>query len=799
MQDLGGIWDLADVQGNNRVAFTVPGDGISALHAAGGIPDPYWGRNEYDLRWICETDWVASRSFTHDGTPCDLVIEGLDTVAEVRLNGVLALSAANAFRRWRVDAAGLIRRGENQISITFRSPVQEGAARQAALPFFVPWHEGNCPIPNGNMLRKPQCDFGWDWNIALAPFGIWGGIRLEPQGDRIADVIVTQRHEAGTATVTVEVQGISAAEGVEVTATLCGVTGTASLRDGTARLTLLLENPALWWPAGWGDPVLHDLTVTLGSARTTRRIGLRDLSLISEPDAAGRSFGFCVNGQDIFARGANWIPADALHGRITQADTRDLLQSALDANMNMIRIWGGGRYEPDWFYDLCDEMGLMVWQDFMFACNLYPSTPDFLDEIDREVRDVVARLNHHACIALWCGDNELIGALGWFDVSRTDRDRYLVNYDRLNRTVETALRAVLPGANWWPSSPSPGVMAFGDAWHDDSSGDMHFWSVWHEGRDFDHYRDVKPRFCSEFGFQSYPSMDVIRRFADPADFNIAAPVMESHQKNAGGNARIAETMFRYFRFPVDFPNFVYLSQIQQGLAIKTAVTQWRSLKPHCMGTLYWQLNDTWPVCSWASLDHGGGWKLLHHMARRFYADVTVVCVPEGGDFVLKAVNDRRAPADLRIEAWAVAMDGTSRLIAKTETSVPADRALEVLRIASTDIGPAEILSFIWEGAASGHDIHAPKAWKAYDLLPSGTEMSVAQEGDEWRITLISRTLAPFTALEADVPGRFSNNAVTLIPCIPVTLTFTPQEAGATPRFTLRDLHSATYGPPSQGA
>jgi beta-mannosidase len=799
MQDLGGIWTLADAQGDNRVAFAVPGDGISALHAAGAIPDPYWGRNEYDLRWICERDWVASRSFTHDGTPCDLVIEGLDTVAEVRLNGVLALSAANAFRRWRINAAGLIRRGENQIAITFRSPVQEGAARQAALPFFVPWHEGNCPIPNGNMLRKPQCDFGWDWNIALAPFGIWGGIRLEPQGDRIADVIVTQHHDAGTATVTVEVQGTSTAEGVEVTATLCGVTGSTTLQNGTARLTLLIDAPALWWPVGWGDQVLHDLTVTLGAARTTRRIGLRDLSLLSEPDAAGRSFGFRVNGQDIFARGANWIPADALHGRITPADTRDLLQSAVDANMNMIRIWGGGRYEPDWFYDLCDEMGLMVWQDFMFACNLYPSTPDFLDEIDREVRDVVARLNHHACIALWCGDNELIGALGWFDVSRQDRDRYLVSYDRLNRTVETALRAVLPGANWWPSSPSPGVMAFGDAWHDDSSGDMHFWSVWHEGRDFDHYRDVKPRFCSEFGFQSYPSMDVIRRFAAAEDFNIAAPVMESHQKNAGGNARIAETMFRYFRFPVDFPNFVYLSQIQQGLAIKTAVTQWRSLKPHCMGTLYWQLNDTWPVCSWASLDHGGGWKLLHHMAQRFYADVTVVCVPEGGDFVLKAVNDRRAPADLRIEAWAVAMDGASRRLATAETAVPADRAAEVLRVASTEIGPGEILSFIWDGAASGHDIHAPKAWKAYDLLPSGTEMSVAEEGDQWRITLISRTLAPFTAVEADVPGRFSTNAVTLIPCIPVTLTFTPREPGATPRFTLRDLHSATYGPPSQGA
>ena len=798
MQDLGGTWSLADTQGGAPVPFPVPGDGITALHAAGIIPDPYWGRNEYGLRWIAERDWIATRSFTHDGTPCDLVIEGLDTVAEVRLNGVLVLSVANAFRRWRLDAAGLIRRGENEISVTFRSAVAEGAARQADLPFFVPWHEGNCPIPNGNMLRKPQCDFGWDWNIALAPFGIWGGIRLESQTPRIADVIISQTHRDGMVEVGVEVRG-EASEELEVTATLCGVTASGPLRQGRARLVLKLEGAALWWPVGLGAQVLHDLVISLGRARAVRKIGLRDLQLVSEPDAAGRSFGFRVNGHDVFARGANWIPADALHGRITVEGVRDLLQSAVDAGMNMIRIWGGGRYEPDWFYDLCDEMGLMVWQDFMFACNLYPSTPDFLAEISAEVRDVVARLNHHACIALWCGDNELIGALGWFDVSRKDRDRYLVSYDRLNRTVEEALRAVLPWANWWPSSPSPGVLAFGDAWHDDSSGDMHFWSVWHEGRDFDHYRDVRPRFCSEFGFQSYPSMDVIRRFADPADFNIAAPVMESHQKNAGGNARIAETMFRYFRFPVDFPNFVYLSQIQQGLAIKTAVTQWRSLKPHCMGTLYWQLNDTWPVCSWASLDHGGGWKLLHHMARRFYADVTVTCVPEAGDFVLKAVNDRRADASLQVEAWAVAMDGTSRLLCAAEVMVPSDRALPVLRVAQGDIDAGEILSFVWSGAATGHDIHAPKPWKAYDLLPAGIDAAVSRDGPRWQITLTSRALAPFATVEADVPGRFSDNAVTLIPCLPVTVTFTPQDPDATPRFTIRDLHSATYGPPSQGA
>ena len=795
MLDLAGEWSLADAAGTLRVAMAIPGDNLTALHAAGVIPDPYWGRNEYALRELAARDWVAERRFIHDGGPCDLLVEGLDTVAEVRLNGVLVLQAANAFRRHRVDVAGALRAGENEISVTFRSVIAEAAARQAAQPFFVPYHEGNCPLPNGNMLRKPQCDFGWDWNVALAPCGIWGGISLVPQEGRVVDLVVVQEHRPGLAEVRVEVLTDRIADGAAVTARLCGVEARAEVAEGRAVLRLTIADPVLWWPNGLGPHVLHDLQVTAGAARADRRIGLRDLRLVSAPDAAGRSFGFRVNGADVFARGANWIPADALHGRITRDGVRGLLQSAVDAHMNMIRVWGGGRYEPGWFYDLCDEMGLMVWQDFMFACHLYPSTPAFLAEIEAEVCDVVRRINHHACMALWCGDNELIGALGWFEASRKDRDRYLVSYDRLNRQVETALKSVLPGANWWPSSPSPGALSFGDAWHDDKSGDMHFWSVWHEGRDFDHYRDVRPRFCSEFGFQSYPSMQAIRRFADPADFNIAAPVMESHQKNAGGNARIAETMFRYFRFPVDFENFVYLSQVQQGLAIKTAVTQWRSLKPHCQGTLYWQLNDTWPVCSWASLDHGGGWKLLHHMAAGFYAPVTVVCIPDGDALLLKAVNDTRAGVTLTVTARAARMDGSVRLLGQAQVVVPVDRAVTALTLPRDLLEADEVLAFTWDG---GGDVYAPLPWKSYDLLPPDIAMDIRHDGAVWTVTLAAKTLAPFVALESDVPGRFSANAVTLFPGHLAEVTFAPADPDARPRLTLRDLHSATYGAPQKG-
>ena len=790
MLDLSGVWALCDESGAHQAAMTIPGDGIDALYQAGAIPDPYFGRNEYGLRWICQRDWVASRSFDVARVDQVLVVSMLDTVAEIRVNGVLVLASDSMFRSYRVDVSAALRVGANTVEITFRSPAIEAAKRQAAQRYFVPFSANNTPIHNGNMLRKPSCDFGWDWNIALATFGLYGDLYLEPVGARIASLVVAQTHVPGRTVVRVE----AAVEGAGVVEfALCGATARVEASGGKAVAELVIDNPVLWWPAGQGAQVLHDLTVTMGSQVEHRRIGLRSAELITEKDAAGLGFKVRINGRDVFCKGANWIPQDALAGRINVADTRDLLQSAVDANMNMLRVWGGGRYEASWFYDLCDEMGLMVWQDFMFSCHIYPADEAFLADVAFEVRENALRMHHHACIALWCGDNELIGALTWFPETRANRDLYLVGYDRLNRTIEQALKAAVPGAVWWPSSPSPGPMDFGDAWHDDSKGDMHFWSVWHEGKDFDHYRDVSPRFCSEFGFQSYPSMDVIRKFADPKDFNIAAPVMESHQKNAGGNARIAETMFRYFRFPVDFENFVYVSQVQQGLAIKTAVTHWRSLKPHCMGTLIWQLNDTWPVCSWASLDHGGGWKLLHHMAKSFYAPVFVSAVPVNAGIELRAVNDTAETVALTVTAMAVSMAGAVRQLDRQVLDVTPDAAAVALKVAVND---GEMLVYIWAIGENqmGGDVFAPKPYKTYDLLPPNLTRTVEKTATGYDITVSAEALALFVAVEADQPGRFSVNAVTVFPGYPATFTFTPQSHGAEPVFTLRNLHDATYGP-----
>lgn len=784
MIQLHGNWSLADAEGDHACTLTLPGDGITALHDAGLIPDPYWGRNEYDLRWICERDWVARRTFDLKDPAVELVLDRVDTIATVRVNGQVVLTPHNAFRSYRVALADVARAGENEIEITFHSPVAEGKRLFESHPFPIPWSK-NCPIPYGNFLRKPACDFGWDWNIALAPFGVYGDARIEAAAaPRIDSVLVHQDHADGvTLTVTAEVQNHDG----HVTADFAGVTATSKAADGRCVFEIAADDLPLWWPAGHGDQPLHALTVTAGAAVKTLQIGLRQMELVTEADDRGLGFKVRVNGKDIWCKGANWIPADALPGQITDDKTRALLQSARDANMNMIRVWGGGRYEPDSFFATCDELGLLVWQDFMFACNLYPSDSAYLAEVRAEVRENVQRIQHRACLALWCGDNELVGALTWYDVSLADRDRYLVNYDRLNRTIEDTLRDTDPKAIWWPSNPSAGPLNFGDAWHDDGSGDMHFWSVWHENREFAHYRDVTPRFCSEFGFQSYPSRGVIDTFCPPERQNIADPIFESHQKNEGGNERIAGTMFRYFRWPERFDDFVYLSQVQHGLAMRTAVTHWRAHAPHSMGALYWQLNDTWPVCSWASLDYGGGWKLLHHMARDFFAPVMVTALPQDDGSVTLMAHDDRGAGKLTVTARAVAMDGG--LITLCEKTVTVGTAATA--VASVTIPQGAMLVIDWTGASEGRKVHAPQPYKTYDLPDAALTFEATLDGDAWHLTVSAPALALFVAVEADQPGQFSANAFDMLPGETRRITFTPSDTATEPTFTLRDLASAT--------
>jgi beta-mannosidase len=808
--NLHGQWNLSSADGKHRCAYPVPGDVHSALIAANIIPDPYLGKNEYDVRWVAEEDWIATRSFDWDGEGAwHLDISYLDTVAEIRINNKTVLKADNCFRRYTPDVSKALKRGRNAIEIRFFSNVKEAAKRQKAHPYYVPYSTNNCPIPDANFLRKPACHAGWDWNLAIMPFGAYGDLRLRNnKGTTLESVAVTQHWQAdGSVEIQVDVQLCGHTDQGETAYRYeldgqvfeFAETNTQGWQSDHARFHI--KKPRRWWPHGSGDQNLYELKIQCGDHVETRMIGLRQIELINQKDDVGARFAFRVNGQEIFCRGANWIPADALPSRATPELTRKLLQAAVDGNMNMVRVWGGGYYEQDWFYDLCDELGIMVWQDFQFACNLYPADEAFLSEVKAEVDHQVRRLQHHACIAVWCGDNELIGALNWFPESRANRDRYLAAYDRLNYTIEQTAKAADPTINWWPSSPSPGLLSFGDAWHDDRSGDMHFWSVWHEGKNFEHYRDVNPRFCSEFGFQSYPSLHVVKKFGtSDDDFNIASAVMESHQKNTGGNARIAETMFRYFRFPKDFASFCYVSQIQQGLAIKTAVEYWRSLKPHCMGTLYWQLNDTWPVASWSSLDHGGGWKLMHYMARRFFAPVAVMAVPDkaAGGIIVKAVNDRPKAQKITLTLSILDPQGKATPLKTISKSIPADKAIEVAKLKNTDLPAGHVLIMDFEAAdgSKGRSHFAAEPYKALAIVaPQLTHSATIKDG-ALHIRIASKHAALFVTAETGVPGRYSDNVLDLLPGETTIIIFTPDDpadlSSAKDNLVIRDLYASSH-------
>ena len=785
---LAGTWTLHDAKGNVVGPCPIPGDVHSALHALGKIPDPLTGTHELDVRWVGEAEWELRRTF--EVAAADLAgkwpvldLEFVDTIADVTVNGKHVALLESSFIRHRLDLSDVLRPGANDIAIRFHCALDEAKARAAKQPFPIPYSVSNNLAPDLNMLRKAQCHGGWDWGPCLMVLGIYAEPVLHFFADaRIEHALIRQRHHAdGRVTVTAEVELVARKDtNVPVSFTFDGKTVKADAKvsaehGGKVALSIDVAEPKLWWPNGYGEQPLYDALVAIPGDSVKRRVGLRKLELINEPDEIGMSMTFRVNGLDVFAKGANWIPADSLPSRITRDRIGRLLGEAVAANMNMIRVWGGGFYEFDDFYDLCDELGLLVWQDMMFACSQYPSTPEFCAAVDAEVRYQVKRLGSHPSIAIWCGDNEVIGSLSWYEPSRKNRDRYLVNYDRLNRVIEQAITESDPDRAFWPSSPCSGKLDFGDAWHKDNAGDMHFWSVWHENRDFEHYYDVKPRFCSEFGFQSFPTMHVVRRFAEPKDWNATSPVMEFHQRSGAGNGKIVETMTRYFRMPTSFGSFLYLSQLQQALAIETAVRFWRSLKPNTMGTIYWQLNDVWPSVSWSSLDHAIGWKTLHYHARRFFTPVALAARILDGQLILSAMNDTRA--DVAVEALIrqVGLGGETQDEKALSAKVPSDRAVEIGKLPVRD---GRDFFYVIEGRQAGAKsfdpslrvVVFPDKFKRYDLPDAAVRLAAAAAPGTF--TLSADKPAFFVKPEAsEFAGAFDDASFALLPGETRTIAF----------------------------
>ncbi|MFZ5495662.1 MAG: beta-mannosidase [Verrucomicrobiota bacterium] len=615
----------------------VPGCVHTDLRRHRLIPDPFWGTNELDLQWIEERDWEYRATFSLPARllaeeVVELVADGLDTVATVRLNGRVVARTDNMFIGWRWNVKPLLRPGQNGISIRFGSAMKYIRTHR---PDHDP-REFNDPVGRSQVIRKQPCQFGWDWGPRFVTAGIWRDLRLEAwSGNRLDNVRVTQTHRKD-GSVRLAFEPELARRDAKATAT-----GTVSLNGKVvARIFNFQSEIAkakLWWPNGHGAQPLYavELTVTGRDGavigRWSKRIGLRTLVLDRHKDKAGETFQFVVNGRPVFAKGANWIPAHSFVAGLTRADYARDLTSAAQAHMNMLRVWGGGIYESDDFYDLCDELGLMVWQDFMFACAIYPGDAAFLRSVRTEARHQIRRLRHHACLALWCGNNE-IAQLNTLGSAKGD----LLRNPRLRRDYEAVFHRLLPAA----VAAHDGVTAYrpSSQWRrtfEDSvsrgdthpageqRGDTHYWDVWHARHPVKDYEKWRFRFCSEFGMQSYSSPATQATFCPPDHGNVFGKLMENHQKNRAGNQIIFDYVSRRYRFPKSQEALIYLSQLNQAYCMQIGVEHYRRNMPHCMGALYWQLNDCWPAASWSSLEFTGRWKALHHAARRFFAPALV--------------------------------------------------------------------------------------------------------------------------------------------------------------------------------
>ncbi|HPF65790.1 glycoside hydrolase family 2 protein [Lentimicrobium sp.] len=663
----------------------VPGTVHTDLLANGLIEDPYYRLNEKNLQWIDKVNWEYRTRFRLDAAQLRagslmMRFHGLDTYATVMVNGALLFKADNFHRTWEAEAGNHLKEGDNEIFIRFESPVMRGLMKQEALGYALP--ADNDQSENGGMgpvrisifTRKPGYHFGWDWGPRLVTSGIWRPVELIiNRTARINDLFVRQE------SVTAKEARVTA--GVEVNVQQEGLYKLEILMDGQAvaareismspgirysDIDFIIKNPRLWWPNGAGGQPLYTVSAVLSHKGKelhafNRQIGIRSLKHVRRPDAkgGGESFHFEVNGRPVFAKGANYIPNDVFLPRVDSARYEFIVKSAAEANINMLRVWGGGIYENDYFYDLCDRHGIMVWQDFMFACAMYPGDKDFLNNVRLEAVDNIKRLRNHACIALWCGNNEIEYAWaegdftrgwGWKEKYDKAQQREIwQSYDTLfHHILPAAVKQYAPDHAYWPSSPTQGGGVLAN-WSG-NRGDVHYWGVWHGQEPISAFRNYKARFMSEYGFQSFPEFNSVKKYTLPEDWNIESPVMASHQRSGIGNLRIRQYMEQDYQIPENFEHLLYVGQLLQADAIGMALRTHRSDMPFCMGSLYWQLNDVWPVASWSGIDYYGKWKAMHYSVKDALKNQIIQVVVEDGKLLVYGVSDteKKTPAILRL-------------------------------------------------------------------------------------------------------------------------------------------------------
>ena len=773
--DLSGNWILKNCDDNTTVPGHFPGGNYIDLQNAEVIDDPFWGQNEDQAAEIAKHDYSYSRTFNLPKSMIDhdyieLVASGVDTLARIYINGIELARVKNCHRTYRLDIKSCIKEKNNQIEIYFDNPFTYIAARHAENPI-----RSISEVKGINHLRKVQSQFGWDWAPELPQVGITDKICVEAYDVRINDVRTRQSHQANTVRLSIEAQFTGGLSDSHVASlTLTDPQGnlykmlTQAVKDDSANFEINIDSPQLWWCNGLGDQPLYDISLQLthGESRTPlhevhKRIGLRKLELDTSPDEYGGQFRFIINGVPIFAKGANWIPTDTFINRTTQADLKFYIENAKWANMNMLRVWGGGFYESDAFYDLCDRNGILVWQDFAFACSAYPFyQPEFLENVHQEAIDNITRLRHHACLALWCGnnENELLAVL-W----KRDKETYNANndfyFDILRSWVEE-LDGVTP---YWPGSPSSGSRDIKAI--DLDYGDNHLWGVWHGLLSVESFRQMPARFCSEFGVESFPSMRAIRAFTDKPDIHYLDKVMLTHQKSAGGNQKILFYLLANYRNPKHFDDFIYLSQLSQSRAVRFATDEWRRNPGRCNGSLFWQYNDCWPVASWSGIDYLKQPKALHYHSREFNK---MVCL--SNDYFrdrseIHVVNDLPSALDADL-IWKL-QDFTGKQIAsgKQEIHMAPIEARKVLTLTYASIlnGKKKNEVVLVVSLKQGAKLIDSKSWllvpdKFANLPKPSTKKSCTIKEKIAEITLNADTFARSVFIEFDgMPSLPSDN------------------------------------------
>ncbi|WP_379132040.1 glycoside hydrolase family 2 protein [Paenibacillus sp. sgz500958] len=814
-------WEFKACQDKEWLPAKVPGTVHTDLLRNGIIPAPFYGRNEHELQWIDKKDWEYRSIFHLDEEwlrlACtELVFEGLDTYADVYINDKHALSADNMFREWKIDTRGLLKAGDNTLRVVFRSVVAEDLPKLAQLGYSLPAPNDQSEL--GEMgekrisvfARKAPYHYGWDWGPRFLTSGIWREAVLTGRNTAsITDLFIRQNTvspEEARLTAVVEIDAPEAWKGqLKVTADGQEWTQAVSLEKGhqVIELDLVVNHPRLWWCRGLGEAHLYRFHAELvqGEAVETSAdvvTGLRSIRLIREKDKRGASFYFELNGVPVFAKGANHIPGDSFITEMTEDRYRAEIAAAAESNMNMLRVWGGGFYEEEVFYRLCDEFGLLVWQDFMFACSMYPGDEPFLTNVAKEAEYNVKRLRNHPCIAVWCGNNEIDSAwshyeeeMGWGwkqDYSPEIREVLWGHYEEIfHRILPEAVAAHHPGADYWPSSPLRDLTGDEDqhATRIMGEGDIHYWGVWHGIEPFENYNLKVGRFMSEYGFQSFPELKSVMSYAEEEDMELTSDVMLAHQKNGRGNLLIKEYMDMYLPQPKDFKSFLYMSQILQAEAIRMAIEAHRRNKPYCMGTLYWQMNDCWPVASWAGIDYYGRWKALQYTVRRSFQDILLSVDSTDKDNVdVYAVSDlrRSMSAELAVALYDYSGSVLGEWI--TPVNVEADSAAVIFSASVQELlkgyEPNSVvlsLELRAEGKVLDHKLHYFVPAKEITLKRPFITVSEVKDSGGVSVTLASDVLARGVYLASDSEGIFSDNFFDLLPGQSRTVEFLARGTG----------------------